>query len=145
MAKQIIDIEFTGQDGTKQDRKIGINKMGAMEGWEIQRRFIEFAMSKDKTFRVAYTMEVLAHAEVIRGETILPITSPALIENHLGNWHNIQKVFNSVLVENGIDPNTHAEKEHYWAHAGGEMAAAFIEQTITLLGPLMKGREEQKE
>lgn len=126
------------KDGTK--REIIISKMGAMEGWEIQRRFIEFAMSKDSQFRVEFTMEVLSFAKVkqLDSETLLPLATGAVIENHLQDWTNIEKVFNAVLIENDINPSTHAEKEHYWAQAGGELAAAFLQQTINLLGPLME-------
>lgn len=127
------------------EKNIKIEKMGAMEGWEIQRRFIEFVLSKDPVFRTEYTMQVLSFAKVVVGsEQELPLSTGALIDNHLGNWENIKKVFDEVLISNGINPETHAEKEHYWAHAGGELAAAFVGSAIELIGPLM-GAASKKE
>ncbi len=134
------EIEIEVADGK---RKIKIEKMGAMEGWEIQRKYVEFAMSKDTSFRVAYTMEVLHFAKVVQSGNELPLSTSAMIENHLQSWINIKSVFEAVLIENGINPSTHAEKEHYWAQAGGEMAAAFIENTVQLIGPLLKGKSEE--
>ncbi|QDH49605.1 hypothetical protein KYLE_49 [Pantoea phage Kyle] len=134
----IIEVDVHGPDGTEK-RRIKIHRMGAQEGWEAQRRFIEFAMSKDPAFRKEYTFEILAFASVVRdGSDDLPLNTPTLIENHLQNWRNLEKVFNAILMDNGIDPSTHAEKDHYWMNAGGEIAAAFIQQTIDMLGPLLK-------
>lgn len=141
----VIEIDVRGADGGMEKRKIQIGRMGAHEGWECQRRFIEFAMSKDPSFRTEYTFEILKHATVLRGgEEGLPLSTNALVENHLQNWRNLEIVFNAVLMENGIDPTTHAEKDHYWAHAGGEIATAFIQQTVDLLGPLIQGVEAKK-
>ena len=134
-------IEIDVADGK---RKIRINKMDAMEGWEIQRRYTEFVMSKDPVFRTEYTFQVLAFASVVIGENDLPLSTKDLVNNHLQGWINLKTVFDTILVENGIDPETHAEKEHYWAQAGGEMAAAFIGQTVELIGPLLKGKDKQE-
>lgn len=124
---------------------IRLEKMTAMEGWEIQRRFIEFAMSKDPAFRKEYTMEVLSFAKVMVGsEQELPLSTGALIDNHLGSWENIREVFNGVLLDNGIDPDTHGDREDYWSSAGGQIAAAFISETIRLMEPLVSGATPQK-
>lgn len=120
------------------EKDIILNKFGAMEGWELQRQFVEFAISKNPEERIAYTMQVLSFASInIAGAEPIPLKTKALIENHLESWEGIREVFNAILMDNGIDPNTHAEKEHYWAHAGGELATAFIAQTVELMGPIL--------
>lgn len=135
-------MKITLPDGSK--KNIDIKKMGAMEGWEIQRRFIEFAMSKDPAFRMQYTFEVLAFAAVkLDSGQEIPLSTGALIDNHLQCWENIRDVFNEVLRHNGIDPDNHADKPHYWALAGAEMATAFLGATIELMGPLMKGEKSE--
>jgi hypothetical protein len=129
-----MNIELHTPDGTQKD--IFIGKFPAMDGWEIQQRFIEFAASSDKDFRRAYTLEVLTYAKVVQSaDRMLPLTTDALIENHLGSWQNVQRVFEEVLLQNGIDPKTHADQPHYWAKAGNEMATAFIAEVSVLLGP----------
>lgn len=126
--------------------EIIIEKMSAMEGWNIQRRFVEFAMSKDPSFRSEYTMEVLSFAKIqIAADSVLPLSTGALIDNHLGNWKNLEAVFNEVLLTNGIDPATHAEREDYWTKAGGELALSFIGETIRLIEPFMAGNQSNKE
>lgn len=130
---------------TGRTAEIKINKMTAMEGWNIQRRFVEFAMSKDPAFRSEYTMEVLSFAKVELdvGQEI-PLSTGALIDNHLGDWENLKEVFEAVLMENGINPDTHAEREGYWEQAGGEMAAAFIGESMRLIAPFLSGETPNK-
>lgn len=126
-------------------KNIIISKFGAMEGWDIQQRFVEFAMSKDTAFRMAYTMQILSFAAVdIPGAEPIQLKTNAFIENHLEDWTGIKQVFETVLRENGIEPTTHAEREHYWAHAGGELATAFIVQATELLGPIMAAQANKE-
>lgn len=136
-------MQITLLDGSK--KNIIIERMGAMEGWDMQRRYTEFVMSKDKDFRAAFTMDVLSHAKVDQGgDQKLPLTTGALIDNHLQTWTNVKEVFEEVLRHNGIDPETHAENPGYWANAGGEMAAAFLGATIELMGPLLQGKSTKE-
>lgn len=116
-------------------KNVVLSPMPALDGWDIQQRFIEFAASSDKELRRSYTLEVLSYAKVVVGDRELPLATDALIDNHLGSWQNVQKVFESVLMHNGIDPKTHADQPHYWAKAGNEMATAFIAEVSLLLGP----------
>lgn len=122
--------------GTK--KQIKIDQMKALDGWEFQQRFIEFAASTDKAFRRAFTLEVLTYATVINSGTELPLSTDALIDNHLGDWKNVQAVFEEVLLQNGIDPATHADRPEYWSRAGGEMAIAFIAEATKLIGPALE-------
>lgn len=129
-----MNIELTTPQGTI--KVISIDKFPAMDGWDIQERFVQFAASHDKDFRREYTMEVLSYAKVVQADGgNLPLSTDALIDNHLGSWQNVREVFEAVLQQNGIDPKTHADTPHYWAKAGGEMATAFIAATSELLGP----------
>lgn len=127
------------------DKLIQLKAFEAMAGWDLQRQYIEFAQTKDVAFRKAYTMAVLAYASVVLDEVEIPLTTDALIENHLGNWQNVKAVFEGVLKFNGIDPETHAEKLNYWADAGAEMAVNFIAQIPQLIIPLMAQIEADKE
>lgn len=120
-------------------KNIRINHMPALDGWDIQQRFVEFAASHDKDHRKAFTIEVLAYATVIiSSEVQLPLTTAALIDNHLCSWQNLQRVFEEVLLHNGIDPKTHADQPHYWSKAGAEMATSFIAEVTQLLGPALQ-------
>lgn len=128
-----MNIQITTPQGEVKD--IAINQMPALDGWDIQARFLEFAASSDNQFRRAYTMEVLKYASVVNGERMLPILTAEIVENHLCSWQNVEKVFEEVLMQNGIDPKTHADKPHFWANAGVEMATSFIAEVAVLLGP----------
>jgi hypothetical protein len=126
-------IEIIGKDG--KIKSVKIYSFSAMDGWDIQRKFFEFASTTSKEARLAYIMEVLSYAKVIVGNNELPLKTSALIDNHLENWKNIETVFEAVLIHNEIDPKTHAEKPSYWAAAGAEMAVSFIAEATKLMGP----------
>jgi hypothetical protein len=128
--------EITQESG--QTRLIEIRKFAALDGWDIQQRFIEFATSMDKAFRREFTLEVLSYATVIVGESKLPLTTDALIDNHLQTWENVQKLFEEILIINGIDPKTHADKPMFWSNAGAEMAISFIAEASKLIGPALE-------
>lgn len=129
-------MEIIGKNGTV--KQITIEHFSALDGWDIQRKFIEFAASTDRHTRRTYTLEVLSYAKISVGDNMLPFSTDALIDNHLETWENVEKVFEAVLMENGINPNTHADKPHYWASAGAEMAVAFIAEASKLIGPAME-------
>lgn len=124
-------------------KHIELHHFGALDGWEIQLKFLDFAASQDKAFRRAYVMEVLAYARVIIGENSIPLSTDAVIDNHLETWQNIQLVFESILRHNGIDPDSHADKPHFWANAGAEMAVSFVAKTIDLMGPALSILQKQ--
>jgi hypothetical protein len=128
-----MNIEITTPTGLV--KSISIGHFPALDGWDIQQRFIEFAASSDKEFRRGYTLEVLSYSKVIIDDRELPLNVPAVIDNHLMSWQNIQAVFEETLRQNGIDPKTHADQPNYWAKAGSEMATAFVAECSQLLGP----------
>jgi|SRR5579864_964457 len=131
-----MNIELRTPQGTI--KVIAIEKFPAMDGWDIQERFVQFAASHDKDFRREYTLEVLTYAKVVQADGgNLPLSTDALINNHLGSWENVRDVFEEVLRQNGIDPKTHADTPQYWAKAGSEMATSFIASVTELLGPAM--------
>lgn len=125
-------------------RYIELKKFPALEGWDIQREFKDFAASKDANYRRAYVMRVLSYALVIIDGTELPFKTDALIDNHLGTWENVQLVFESILSHNGIDAKTHADEPAYWTNAGYEMANAFLTRIYDQLGPALAMIQSQK-
>lgn len=128
------NVEITTPSG--ESKSIVINQFPALDGWDIQAKFIEFAASSDKEFRRQYTLDVLAYASVqMAPDRVLPLNTDALIDNHLGSWQNVQKVFEEILMQNGINPKTHADQPMFWAKAGAEMATAFIAEVSQLIGP----------
>lgn len=133
-----MNIEITTPTG--EVKTISIEQFPALDGWDIQQKFIDFAASSDKEFRRAYTLEVLAYASVVMdaGARTQPLTTAALISNHLMSWQNVQLVFEETLRHNGIDPKTHADQPHFWSKAGAEMAVAFVAEVSQLLGPAMQ-------
>lgn len=140
MNKQI-EIQVSGD----QTKIIDIDLFDALTGWEMQRRFLEFAASRDGQYRRAYTLEVLRYAKVRNGDKQIPLTTDALIDNHLQSWQNVEAVFQGVLLANGIDPKTHANKPDYWVDAGAEMAIAFVAEAIKLMGPALVAIDQSKE
>jgi hypothetical protein len=130
-----IEIEFELPNGEKQKRTVEIALFPALDGWDVQQRFVEFAASHDKEFRRAYTLEVLAYATAINKGAKVELKTGALIDNHLGNWQNVERVFEAVLEHNGIDPKTHADRPVFWEKAGAEMATSFISEVSRIMGP----------
>ncbi|QVJ12641.1 hypothetical protein [Pseudomonas phage PSA09] len=131
-------LEINLPDGRQ--TRVQIEAWSALDGWELQRRFVEFAVSMDSDFRRAFTMEILSYAKVMLGDddSGIQLTTAAVINNHLGSWKNVELVFNSVLQHNGIDPTTHADRPDYWEQAGSQMAIAFLAEASKLIGPAMK-------
>lgn len=130
---------------------LDIKKFAALDGWDIQRRYISFAASdprRDKDFRREFTLEILSYVTVVKeGGQVIPLSTDALIDNHLGSWENVELAFKSALSENGIDPDTHANRANIWADAGAEMATSFIAAASQLIGPAfeMVGNVHAKE
>lgn len=114
---------------------VRIEKFAALDGWDIQRRFIEFAESPDKDFRRAFTLEVLSYAVVIKGDQEIPLSTDALIDNHLEKWENVQALFEKILLANGIDPKSHASRPEYWERVGNQIGVAFVEYCVKTLSP----------
>jgi hypothetical protein len=121
---------------------IEIERFKALDGWEIQNKFISFAASSDKDFRRAFTLEVLSYATVIAPDgRLIPLSTSALIDNHLETWDNVKEVFEAVLKDNGIDPETHASRPDYWSDIGAQLAVSFLAQCATMIGPAMENAD----
>jgi len=129
----------------KEKKIIIISKFAAMDGWDLQRRFKEFAMSKDSFERRAYILDVLMYAKVKMQSNELPLTTDALIDNHLQTWENIEIVFNEILQHNGIDPTTHALKDSYWNAAGEQLAVSFLAEVSKLIVPMLEYSSKSEE
>jgi len=119
-------------------RQVTISHFPALDGWEIQHRFVEFAAATDRHSRREFTMEVLSYATIKIGTNDMPLSTDALIDNHLRSWENIREVFEAVLSFNGIDPKTHANQPRHWAEVGEQMAVAFFAAASGLLGPALE-------
>ena len=117
--------------------QVDIATVKALDGWDMQSKFIDFAASKDQAFRRAFTLSVLSYASVVIGKNTIPLTTDAMIDNHLQTWQNVEAVFEEVLMVNGIDPKTHADKPNYWDAVGAQLAVSFIAEAARLLGPAM--------
>lgn len=120
-----------------EQREVKISLFQALDGWDIQNKFIDFASTQDRALRREFTLEILSYAQVMVDGNGIPLSTDALIDNHLQTWANVELVFNEVLMRNGINPQTHAEKPNYWANAGAEMAIAFIAETTKLMAPAL--------
>jgi hypothetical protein len=118
---------FELQMPTGEVKAISVAKLSAIDGWTLQEKFVRFALSDDAKFRRAFTFEVFSHAKVLQADGgSLPLSTDALIQNHIGSWENVRDLFESILVHNGIDPKTHGQRSHYWTTAGEQMAASFM-------------------
>ncbi len=128
------------------NKTINIYKFPAMDGWDLQQRFIEFVASKNSLERRQFTLDVLTYAKVKIGSNELPLSTDALIDNHLQTWENIKKVFEEILMYNGIDPAHHSEIDlrKYWSRAGEEMATSFLAEISVLIGPMLEYSKNEK-
>jgi hypothetical protein len=132
-----MNIHIEHPNGEKKEIEIG--QFPALDGWDIQARFVEFAASHDKDFRRAYTLEVLSYsAVVIASNNSIALKTSQVIDNHLGGWQNVERVFEETLIQNGIDPKTHADRPVFWEKAGAEMATAFLAEVTRLFGPAIE-------
>ncbi len=126
-------LEITLQDGTT--RTVNIQKFPALDGWGLQREFIDFSASTDNQFRRGYVLKVLQYASIPVGDNDMFLKTDAVIDNHLGTWENVELVFTEILKKNGVDPDTHAANPGYWEEAGSKMAISFIAEAAKLMGP----------
>lgn len=130
-------------DGTK--TLVKIFDVPALDAWDLQADYTEFMRSTDKTLRRNFTMRVLSFATIVLEETELPLRTDAIINNHLRTWTGIKKVFEAVLIRNGIDPETHAERPNYWSNAGSEMAVALVAEASKLIAPAFQMLEKKSQ
>ena len=128
-------------DGSK--TLVNIQDIPALEAWDLQADYTAFCLTTDKAARRAFTMHVLSFATVVMEEVELPLKTDALINNHLRTWTGIRQVFEAVLMRNGINPATHAEKPHYWSNAGSQMAVAFVAEASQLIAPAFQMLEKK--
>jgi hypothetical protein len=139
-----MEIEITTPQGIK---TIVIQKFPAMDGWDIESRFREFALSNDTKLRREYTLEVLKFAEVKLAENnSQKFTTSAMIDNHLCSWQNVRTVFETVLNHNGIDPQSYAETStmKYWEKVGETIGASMLAALSQMMGPMIEAVATEK-
>ena len=132
-------MELILRDGSK--RTVEMSYFPALEGWNIQRDYVKFRHTDDNEFRTQFTMRVLSYCKVMNRDQSFPMTTDAIIDNHLGSWENIKKVFDAILLMNGINPDAHAEQPLYWEKVGSAIAIEFLAQCENLIGPALRRHE----
>lgn len=125
-------------------KRIRILSFPAIEGWDIRNKFASFANSNDADFRKKYVMRVLGYARVAMGQHELPLTTSALIDNHLGNSSNILKVFSAILNANGIVIDDAANKTDPITAKGSEIATSFVSSCMDALNNFVYFMEKAK-
>lgn len=118
-------------------KEVKISMFSALEGLDLKARFIEFAASRDRDVRRRYTLDVLKFAKVVAANQELPLTTNALIDNHLCSWQNVQLVFEAVLLQNGINPAYAATEPDFWIDSGAELAASFVKSIVIIAENLL--------
>ncbi len=116
-------MELETQTGKK---LIKFLKFSALDGWDIHDRFAAFAGSSNPLARRAYVMRVLGYARVLIGSHELPLSTGALIDNHLCTPENVQAVFQGALEFNGISIERSAWRSDYATAVGNEIATSFV-------------------
>lgn len=129
-------MEIKLPDGTV--RRIIAGRFHALDSWRVRSEFVRFAYTEDPAFKKKFVLEVLSYATAVNGETEMPLTTAALIDNHVQTPANIAAVLEFVLELNGIDPKTTELKNDYYANAAEEMATSFYAEIKMAYGPLIQ-------
>lgn len=116
-------MELETQTGRK---LIKFLRFSALDGWDIHDRFTAFASSNDPLARRAYVLRVLSYARVLIGSHELPLSTGALIDNHLCTPENVHAVFKGTLEFNGISIERSAGRSNYATAVGNEIATSFV-------------------
>jgi hypothetical protein len=112
-------------------KTIELKRFSALDGWDIHTHFTRFADSKSHAERRQYVFRVLSYARVlIAGKNELPLSTGALVDNHLCSAENVGKVFEAVLQFNGIDPKQSAQVSDYRNAIANAMATSFLTQCM---------------
>lgn len=102
-------------------------RIPAMEGWEIQYSLATFLNSSDPKTRRDYVMRILGYARVMVGSNELPLSTGALIDNHLCSADNVKAVFEGALAFNGISANACAKnKSDFKTSISNDIATSFV-------------------
>jgi hypothetical protein len=124
-------IEIQTAQGTK---RIEIKRFSALDGWDLHSNFTRFADSKDHKERSQYVFRVLSHAKVVLSQGVeFPLTTNALIDNHLCTAENVGKVFEAVMRFNGIDVFKSAQLADHRNRIANEIATSFMAQCASAL------------
>ncbi len=117
--------------------RVQVEAWSALDGWELQRRFVEFAVRKDADFRRAFTMEILSYARSF-SVTMIPNSVDYCCghQQSSGSWKNVEFVFDLVLSRaalirqrNGRPPGLlgtgrfAGRQSHFWPRRPGHWAS----------------------
>ena len=113
-------------------KKIDIRHFSALDGWDIHTHFTRFADSKDRKDRRQYVFRILSYARIITDKkgVEIPLSTGALVDNHLYTAENVGKVFEAVLAYNGITPEQSAQLSDYKNVCANDMATSFLTECM---------------
>lgn len=130
-------MQVTMNDGTF--RTINLTYFGAMEGLKIRQLYREVISSpRDTKFLEDFVKNVMGHVTVTVGQKEIPLSTTAMIDNHLQSWTNIETVLNAQLSHNSIVPYFHEEHSSYWNKVGADMAVSFMASVQQLINPALQ-------
>ncbi|KVU77513.1 hypothetical protein [Burkholderia ubonensis] len=124
------------------EKEVTLHVFPALTGFDLDRRYrVDYVMEREsRTKRLAYTLDVLAHAEVAGAR----LDNEQAINAALESWKNVEAVFNAVLKHNEVDLELAEEKARWFEFAGAELAASFVAEAAQLLAPLAQIIDQQK-
>ncbi len=125
------------------DKDVTLHVFPAFAGFDLNRRYrVDYRLEQsDQHKRLAYTLAVLAHAEVDGAR----LDSETAVNAALETWKNVEAVFHAVLEYNEVDLELSEEKARWFEYAGHELAASFIAEAGALLAPLAQILDQNKE
>lgn len=121
------------------DKTVHLAVFPAMDGYDIRKRLPDYHDSSkmDGAARRSYLIGVCSYAFVMEGEDKVYLASQEAINEKLGSWVNLDRVFAEVLNFNGIDPYF-SELDRMRAELqGAHMATGFAATATRLLGDLI--------
>jgi hypothetical protein len=113
-------------------KKIAIQRFSALDGWDIHTHFTRFADSKERKDRRQYVFRVLSYARVLTNKkgVEIPLSTGALVDNHLYTAENVGKVFEAILSYNGMTPEQSAQLSDYKNTCANHMTTSFLTQCM---------------
>ncbi|WP_322040798.1 hypothetical protein [Burkholderia diffusa] len=128
---------------SKGEKNVTLHVFPAFAGFDLNRRYrVDYRLEQsDQGKRLAYTLDVLAHAEVDGAR----LDTEDAVNAALEMWKNVEAVFHAVLAHNEVDLELSEEKARWFEFAGAELAASFIAEAGQLLAPLAQILDQNKE
>ncbi|WP_261547182.1 hypothetical protein [Burkholderia multivorans] len=128
---------------SKGEKDVTLHVFPAFAGFDLNRRYrVDYRMENaDARKRLAYTLDVLEHAEIDGAR----LDTESAVNKALETWKNVEAVFHAVLAHNEVDLELAEEKARWFEYAGAELATSFIAEAGALLAPLAQILDQNKE